>query len=225
MRSSRIRVAAQGVAFSKRVTVSGFWRGLLAAVVALLVSAPAASAPPDSQLEDLLGALWVTVIETPTPRNLFNPDAKRPEPCVDLGNGIIAPFGPLFTNGIKCTVTTDTQLFIIGVSNECSTSEQGVDATKQDLRSCARAADAAFDPVVTVDGQIVALTEVETGLVPYELPEDNIFSTSTLTGELWAHGWVTLLPPLTIGKHTITIDLQNDGVIDSTTTIIVKPSA
>jgi hypothetical protein len=78
-------------------------------------------------------------------------------------------------------------------------------------------------PTVTVDGQLVPVTEVETGLLSIYLPKDNIFG---LKGEKKrhglsvAHGWVVLLNPLAPGTHTIVIQIEGREPI--TTTIIVQ---
>src|SRR3712207_8569411 len=73
-------------------------RILLAALVAVVVTAPAASAAPDRELGDLLGALWETVLETPTPTNPLGGG----DPCVDL-DGVVAPFQS-GSNPLTCTV-------------------------------------------------------------------------------------------------------------------------
>ena len=77
-------------------------------------------------------------------------------------------------------------------------------------------------PSVTVDGQSVPVTEVETQLLHIVLPADNIFDLPAgTTGLSVAHGWVALLHPLTPGTHTIVIHRADSP--DITTTIIVKP--
>lgn len=226
MRSSRIRAAAPGVAFFNRVTVSGLCRGLLAAAVASFVAAPAASALPAKKLEELLGSLWRTVLETPTPENPF----AGGDPCIDLG-GVIAPFGPLGTPEITCTVKPGTKIFVLAVAVECSATELGdPEATEEELLACAQemAADVGFGtPVVTVDGAIVSVDAIETGPVDYVLPADNILGETDpdlLSGQFVALGLGTLLHPLPPGEHEITIDTDGDGDIENTTTIIVDPN-
>jgi hypothetical protein len=54
-----------------RVFVSRWLRVLLLVVVALGLLAPSAAAAPDKKLADHLGALWTTVLETPTAENPF----------------------------------------------------------------------------------------------------------------------------------------------------------
>ena len=78
--------------------------------------------------------------------------------------------------------------------------------TDADLRTCARH-DVQVAPTVTVDGKSVPVTEVETPLLNIVLPADNVFGAPAAgtTGQSVAHGWVTLLHPLTPGTHTIVI--------------------
>ncbi|MDI1452135.1 hypothetical protein QHF85_49280 [Polyangium sp. 6x1] len=225
---SRVCAAALGVAVSKQA-VSRFCR-LLAAGVALGVAAPSASAQSDKKLQDLLGEMWVTIVETPFDENLFNPDAVGANPCIDLGGVMVAfeplpPIEPPEPSELTCTVNTGTKIFVLGATFECSTSELGDDATEEDLRTCAEENDVASAPVVTLDGEPVQLTEVTTDPVSYELPPSNIFGTDTLSGQLVAHGWVALLHPMTPGEHVITIDFEGDGILENRTTIIVEPGA
>ncbi|MDI3291773.1 hypothetical protein [Polyangium sp. 15x6] len=226
MRLSRIRAAAPGVAFSRRVATSMLCRGLLAAAIALGLATPSASALPDKKLEELLGSLWRTVLETPLPENPLTGG----DPCVDLG-GVTAPIAPLGTPELTCTVKPGTKLFVLAITVECSATELGdPEATEEELLACAEemAAAAGFGPqVVTVDGQTVSLRVIETGPVDYALPADNILGETDpdlLSGQFVALGLGTRLPPLPPGEHEITIDTDGDGDIDNTTTIIVEPS-
>jgi hypothetical protein len=50
--------------------MSRFIRILLAALVGVVLMAPAASAAPDRKLGALLGDLWETALQTPTPLDL-----------------------------------------------------------------------------------------------------------------------------------------------------------
>ena len=71
---------------------------------------------------------------------------------------------------------------------------------------------------MTLDGKVVPVTEVETSLLNIVLPPDNILGVTAeqgLQGQSVAHGWVTLLHPLTPGTHTI-------GLPNITTTILVN---
>ena len=103
---------------------------------------------------------------------------------------------------------------------ECSTFE-GNGTTEDELRTCARTKDAQAAPAVTVDTKSVPVTEVETPLLNIVLPADNIFGLPAGTqGLSVAHGWVTLLHPLTPGTHTIFLDVAPTPI---TTKIVVQP--
>jgi hypothetical protein len=199
---------------------------LLFAVVALGVAATPAAAAPDEKLAGTLGVLWDNVLETPTPENPFGGGS----PCVDLG-GVIAPFAPLGTTSLTCTVKPGTKIFVTAESSECSTVEPppffGRD--EAELRACARAADAGFAvPSITVDGKPVPVSEVETGLLTIDLRADNILGVAAQRAFSVAHGWVALLHPLTPGTHEIVLRVVGTDVFGNTidlinrTTIVVK---
>jgi hypothetical protein len=132
-----------------------------------------------------------------------------------------------------------TKVFVAAWSAECSTLEgppfHGDD--EPSLRACARAVNAgiaATDVVVLVDGRRVAVTEVTSGLLRFDLPADNIFGMPGGTGsspQLSVAGgrWVALLRPLTPGTDTFTLDVVGEFapgtplVISNSTTIIVEP--
>ena len=116
--------------------------------------------------------LWTTVLQTPSAQNPFGSGGQN-YACIDLGGGIVAPFAPKGVH--SCTVASGTTLFVVGSSIECSTF---ADMAKPMLRDCARQADEAVAPSVTVDGVPVAVTEAETGLLKIVLPEGNLFTTA-----------------------------------------------
>jgi hypothetical protein len=172
-----------------------------------------ASATTAMKLESNLAALWTTVLETPSAQNSFGTGGSA-FGCWDLG-GAVAPLAP---GGVEsCTVKPGTKLFVTGFTVECSTFE-GNGTTEAELRTCARESDVQDAPTVTVDGESVTLTEVETPLLNIVLPDGNIFDEPAGTeGLSVGHGWVALLHPLTPGTHTIVIDSA------ITTTIVVTP--
>jgi hypothetical protein len=197
---------------SKGVVVSRITRMVLLTAIAFFAAAPIASASPAKTLDNNLAALWTTVLETPTVQNSFGSGGSA-FACWNLGR-TVAPFAPAPVE--SCTVTTGTKLFVIGSSVECSTFE-GNGTTEADLRTCAREFDLKVAPTISVDGNAVTVTEVETPLLEIVLPADNLFGQPAGTeGLSVAHGWVTLLQPLTPGTHTIVIG----GSI--TTTIVVE---
>jgi hypothetical protein len=195
--------------------VSRFARILLLAAVTLCVAAPTAGAVPVKKLSHKLGALWTTVLETPSAQNPFGSGGSA-FACINLG-GTVAPFAP---GGVEsCTVKPGTRIFVAASSFECSTFE-GNGTTEAELRDCARQTDVQVAPTVTVDGKSVRVAEVETRLLKIGLPADNLFGLPAGTqGLSVGHGWVTLLHPLTPGTHTIVIHI---GESTTTTTIRVK---
>jgi hypothetical protein len=202
---------------------------LLVAVVAFGVAAPPAVSVPTKKLGGTLGDLWKTVLETPTPENPFTGG----DPCVDLG-GAIAPFGPAGTLSLTCTVKPGTKLFITAWSSECSTVEPPpfFGGNEAELRACARAADAGITRhEITVDGRSVPVSEVESGLLTIDLPADNILGVPPQRAFSVAHGWVSLLHPLTPGTHLIMLRVVGRDVFGTpinftnTTTIIVRPGS
>jgi hypothetical protein len=129
-------------------------------------------------------------------------------------------------------VKPGTKIFVAAWTSECSTLEEfpffGRD--EAELRACARAVDAGIIRTdVTLDGNPVPVSEVESGLLRLNLPGDNIFGAPAGTGPLSvAHGWVALLHPLTPGTHTITLHIEGTYQdmpvdFDNTTTIVVQP--
>ena len=186
------------------------------AAVMLFAVAPAASAAPVKKLDDTLGALWTTVLETPSAQNPFGSGGSA-FACWDLG-GTVAPFAP--DSVASCTVKPGTKIFAAASSVECSTFE-GNGTTEAQLRRCAREADAQEAPTVTVDGTPVSVTEVESRLLDIVLPADNVFGLPAGTqGLSVAHGWVALLHPLPPGTHTIVV--VNGGSTYTTTIVVTR---
>jgi hypothetical protein len=206
--------------------VSRLARTLLLAAVTFCLVAPSANAASTSRLGGILGDLWTTVLQTPTPENPF----AGGDTCVVLEGNIVAPFGP--SGADSCTVMRGTKIFVAAWTTECSTFEGDTcgGTNEAELRSNARAADAGITThTVNVDGQPVPVTEVETGLLSIHLPKDNIFGLkgADRKGLSVAHGWVVLLDPLAPGTHTIEIHIEGTYFgqpVDSTitTTIIVR---
>jgi hypothetical protein len=148
-------------------------RALLLAAVIFCLVAPSVSAAP-TNLGETLGNLWTTVLETPTPNNPFGGG----DGCVVLGGKIIAPLKPE-GGSFTCTVKTGTRIFIAGWTTECSSfpGDHGTfGTTEAELRACAVGADAGITATVTINGEPVPLTSVETGLLTIHLPQDNIFN-------------------------------------------------
>jgi hypothetical protein len=181
------------------------------AMVALIAAATfagtaqTANAVPPGTLTDDLAALWTTVLQTPSPDNPFGTGGENANACWDLGDHVVAPLSPAGVD--SCTVRPGTRLFVAGNTVECSTPwEDAAREPGETLEQCARRLDVPTAPTVTVDGRPVSLTEVNTDVTPVTLPADNVFGSPDREGQFAAHGWVTLLKPLSVGTHTITIN-------------------
>ena len=211
-------------------------------IVFAQVAPASANAPddPSGKLASNLAELWTQVLVTEAPDNPFI--GNNLPACWDLGNRTIAQFGPITDPMLpkECTVNPGTKIFVVGSSFECSTFDNdcgrqdedpppGCDGTTaDDLLQCARDMNDEEAPTITIDGKSVKVTEVTTTMPKLDLPEDNVFDTPDSntpagTGQSAAHGWVTLLNPLTPGTHTIKIDSNVFG--QSTTTIVVTPGS
>jgi hypothetical protein len=210
---------------------------VVAAILGIVFAqvAPASADPPDdpsNKLANDLATLWTAVIQTPVSDNPFV--GNGPE-CWDLGKRTVAQFGPgrvdpTDPNIRSCTVEPGTKIFVVGSSFECSTFDSDCDndppgsglcdaTTAPDLLQCAQKRDSQAAPTVTLDGKSVKVTEVNTTIPDLVLPEGNLFGEPAGTqGLSAAHGWVTLLDPLSPGTHTIVI---SGGVFPTTTTTIV----
>jgi hypothetical protein len=199
-------------------------RILLAAMVGVVITAPAASAAPDRKPATLLGELWETVLETPASEN---PLAVGEPWCVDLGR-VVAPFTLDPAAPPTCTVRPGTKIFVTAATVECSTVEPPPfhGDNERELRQCARAVDVPGGKLtIIVDGKPVPVTEVETSLLRLHLPKDNILGVAPQQALSVAHGFVALLHPLTSGTHKILITGTGTffGDFTSVTTIVVKP--
>jgi hypothetical protein len=191
-------VRSVAVAFIAAATVAG--------------TAQTADAAPANNLTADLAALWTTVLQTPSDQNSFGTGGQK-FACWDLGRNVVAPLHP---SGAKsCTVKPGTRIFV-AFTGECSTFEVEAPPCEPDLAKGARASTATVTSV-TVDGRPVSLTEVLTSVQPITLPANNLFGAPAGSrGQFVADGWVTLLNPLTPGKHTIIAGATN-------TTIVVQP--
>ncbi len=207
-------------------------RVLLAVVVGVVVTAPAASAAPghesrpapDREPATLLGELWETVLETPVPEN---PLAAGEAWCLDL-DGVVAPFTLDPAAPPTCTVDAGTEVFVAALSVECSTVEQPpfYGGNEAELRQCVRDLDVLQgDLTVTVDGEPVPLTLVESPLLRLDLPEDDLLGVPAQRALSVASGLVALLQPLPPGTHEIVTTGTGTVLGDFTnvTTIVVEP--
>ncbi len=197
--------------------MSRLYRVLLIALVALGVVAPSAGAAPPTNLGNTLGNLWTKFLETPTGES---------SQCVRLGGNVVAPFGG---GTFTCTVPAGTRIFIAGYTTECSTFAGdcgGPGSNEAQLRAAAEAGDAGVTATVTINGQPVSLSTVESGLLTIHLPENNLFGLkgADRNGLSVAHGFVYLTDPLTPGTYTIEgrVKFPRGRPQNFTTTIIVQ---
>jgi len=197
---------------------------LVAAMLGLGVSS--ANAAPDPQLEPTLVALWAKVFDTPADQNPVVGGSGSP--CWDLG-GTVAPLGA--GSVPSCTVKPGTKIFVAAFTSECSTYPgdtcSGPGADDQKLRVDARSSDLAqaggAAPTMTLDGNNVALADLTSSVHVHALPAGNVFGLPAgTTGRYAAHGWVTLLHPLTPGTHTIAVTSVKPE-LSYTTKIVVAP--
>jgi hypothetical protein len=195
--------------------VSRLLRIGVASIAAFGLAGHSAAAAGRGQLAGTLGDLWETVLETPGGGG----------PCFDLG-GTVAPFTLTGATELDCTVKTGTRLFVVAATAECSNVEPPpFDGGEEeaDQVACARVNDAPFaGTTVTLDGNTVALSEVETSQLFLNLPAGNILTGVAGEATAAAHGWVARLHPLTPGTHTIKI-FGPGGILVNTTTINVQP--
>ena len=102
----------------------------------------------------------------------------------------------------------------------------GPGSNEAQLRAAAVAADAGITATVTINGQPVPLSSVETGLLTIHLPQDNIFGAkgAERNGLSVAHGFVYLTDPLSPGTYIIEghVVFPDGSTGDFTTTIIVQ---
>jgi hypothetical protein len=197
-------------------------RVLFVTAVALCLVTPSASAAP-TNLGKTLGSLWTTVLQTPTPDNPYGTGGPQ---CFVLGANIVAPFGG---GSFTCTVKAGTRIFITGWTTECSTFAGdcgGPGSNEAELRAAAKAANAGITATVTINGEPVPLSSVETGLLTIHLPQDNIFGLkgAERNGRSVAHGFVYITDPLSPGMYTIQghVVFSDGSTNDFTTTIVVK---
>lgn len=184
------------------------------AAVLLGVLAPPSSAEPNN-LSGLLGSLWTTVLQDPTPINPF----AGGDPCVQLRGNVVAP---LAGNGVtSCAVQRGTKILFSGWTAECSTFENN-GTTEQQLRACAVGSDATITASATLDGAAIPLSSIETKLLEIQLPQDNIFGlTGNRAGLDVAHGYEYLTKPLQPGTHTFVNNVVfGDGSTSQFTTVI-----
>jgi hypothetical protein len=133
-------------------------------------------------------------------------------------------------------VKSDTKLFIVGWSTECSTFDNDCgrendptdcpDIPPEDLAACAVSlASPHATPAVTLDGLPVTVGKAFTPTLNVVLPKHNVFGEPEGTqGQFAAYGLgVALVGPLSPGSHEIVIIDPVSPDKPTTTTIVVTP--
>ena len=192
------------LASATQVALSRLTRILLLVAVALCLGAPTAGADAAKKLDNNLAALWTTILQTPSAENPFGTGGAA-FACFDLG-GTVAPFEA--RSGVEsCTVKPGTKIFVAASSVECSTFEGNRDDMKPN-----------YGRVPARDGRASSAhrhrrRQVRAGDRGGDTPAEHRpargqhFRPASRgrQGLSVAHGWVTLLHPLTPGTHTIVI--------------------
>ena len=116
-----------------------------------------ASAQASDELASNLATLWTTVLETKSAQNPFAQDFDPKLPCWNLDHSAVAPFAG--GAELSCKVKSDTKIFVVGFSFECS-SIPGDDGdppfTEANLRDCAVNLNKDTAPTVTPRRQVRA---------------------------------------------------------------------
>jgi hypothetical protein len=196
--------------------------GLVAAIVALVASSPAAADQTWSgggavvtPAGGHVAALWhKTLLEMPAAVNpLFGNGA---DPCVRFGPG-----GKLLSaisfGEVTCTAELGT-VVTTGWSHFCSSFEVGTEfyaVGRQEQRACARDVSTETGVSVTVDGHTVDIFKPRFAAfspqTTVELPADNVFAVPGQTATVTAYGWRANVRNLTVGRHLITTTVVVDG--------------
>lgn len=211
-------------------------RVLVVVAFVLGIAAPAASASSQRRLAHDLAGFWTYVLQTPAPQNPFTSDNNR---CHQLGDQLLAPLQPFAPPGVAttCTVKPGTSVFVGEMSAECSTAEappfHGNNPAQ--LRECIRSvllgpAGSFNHHELTLDGNRVPVTLVQTPLMRVNIPPDNMLGVPPQEALSVGMGWVALLHPMTPGVHHLAFTFggtfQGVPLLEhSTIEIIVKPGA
>jgi hypothetical protein len=197
---------------------AGLVRG--AAVAALLILSASAGAlsatgativPPNGKVAGegyafFLQKFWQTV---------FGATAPGPNPCETVSAngqqvGYLAPqTGRPGTYHYACTEPAGRPIYVVGLSNECSTvkGDHGKFGTTQaDLEHCARAEFAGATATASIDGRAVPHYQrllAATDVYPFTLANGNVFTVPPMSGTSAAYGYGMLLTGLGRGAHTI----------------------
>jgi hypothetical protein len=160
---------------------------------------------------------WRWALEIPSSRSPLTDNTgvncaqNQSGPVWNLAGSTGAP------NSRNCTVPAGKALLFSALTTECSYAEDATLKTEAQLRSCAVNGDLGGMPHVVVDGvtlQSLQTYEIQSPLFSFTFPPNNIFGAPAGPSQAVAHGWFTMLKPLSPGKHTVHLSgtvLPNPG--------------
>lgn len=215
-------------------------RSIAVLIFGLLLAAGTAFADDDNQLSGLTAQWWQFMLSVPTSVN----------PLVDLTgvDCVVGQRGPVwFLGGTfpggsatrTCSIPEGEWLFLPVVNyvnfNTPNCGQNGVSFTADQLRSqAAPNIDTATNLSLHLDGkEIKSVVRVKSVVFSVTVPTDNIFTTigvSCLPAGTYSpgidDGYYTLLPPLSLGNHTLHIHGQipmQASTVDVTYNLTIVP--
>lgn len=158
----------------------------------------------------------------------------------DCSNGDNGQLGPTwFLTGVNiasgtavrdCTVPAGKALFFPIINTECSTLEAPpfYGSNEEELRDCAQGFHVG-NVYAEIDGVAVQNLDrylIESPLFTFIVPENNIWGLPSGTGQSVSNGYFLMLPPLSVGEHTIHFGgtyIDYDFTLDITYNLTVAP--
>lgn len=163
------------------------------------------------------GLAWKSLLE-------HSPSAP---PC-EITQGVTLLLGAPGPNGsYTCHVKAHRPLYVLAVSNECSTVEPppSYAKTPAGLRRCARRGlKGVSDVRLTIDGHAIHDLRRFISASPvfsFRLPANNVLGSTARGGRSAAYGYGYLIRGLTQGHHTVTHDGRIGGQEDKQTFTLV----
>jgi hypothetical protein len=218
---------------------------IVATVALLLVGCSGAQAggnpailPPTARvnglaLGDLAAVYYQNFFKVASPQSPFINLPAAGSPCNFATTGNIGLLVSSPNSGsFDCTMTSTLMLYVPVITAECSTVETGIwyGGNPDELRTCALKF-SVKNPKASVDGIAIGNIADYSALSAaynFTLPEDNVFKTTTLSGQSVAYNLAFILNPLSPGKHTIHVYGEAPAMpltFDFTYNITVKPGS
>jgi hypothetical protein len=112
------------------------------------------------------------------------------------------------TDKYTCSESAGRPVYVVGLSNECSTfsgDHNGFGTTGADLERCARAGARGAQETLTIDGHSVDVSRLVAGTNAYSVhvPKNNVFGVPPGNGRSAAYGYGLLLNGFSRGLHVI----------------------